>query len=343
MMNHRRWNTTQSPDVLKKESMMRKICSFILLVIIFNCIIIQIGKTDDHDILIHSFEENYNQNNYEMIFRTFSTEMQNALPLDAMKTFFSNLKSQAGNILKWELVKKEQTNLSYKTTFEKKEFLVNLSINSSSKISGLWIKPFIENTLPIIERNISKLILPFTGEWYVVWGGDTLDLNYHIENKAQKNAFDFVVINETGKTYKTDGLTNEDYYAFGKKIIAPCDGEVVSVVDGIKDNKPGKFNRYYVPGNTVIIKTIHNEYILLCHFKQNSIRVKEKQLVKKGETLGDCGNSGNSSEPHLHFHLQNMEEMTEATGVKCYFDNIIVHGNEIKNYSPIKNDKIKNR
>ncbi|MDR2706638.1 MAG: peptidoglycan DD-metalloendopeptidase family protein [Planctomycetaceae bacterium] len=327
---------------------MRKICLFILLVITFNCATIQVGKTDDHDILIHSFEENYNQNNYEMIFQTFSTEMQKALPLDAAKTFFANLKSQAGNILKWkliksELVKNKQTNLSYKTTFEKNEFLVNFFIDNSSKFSGLWIKPFTENTLPIIERNTSKLILPFTDEWYVVWGGDTLELNYHIENNAQKNAFDFVIVNETNKTYKTVGLTNEDYYAFGKKIIAPCDGEVVSVVDGIKDNKPGKFNRYYVPGNSVTIKTIHNEYILLCHFKQNSIRVKEKQLVKKGETLGDCGNSGNSSEPHLHFHLQNTEDMTEATGVKCYFDNIIVHGKEVNDYSPIKNDKIKNK
>ena len=62
--------------------------------------------------------------------------------------------------------------------------------------------------------------MPFQDEWTVTWGGDTAELNYHVENKAQKNAFDFVVTDEDGKSYKSDGKTNEDYYAFGKKLIS---------------------------------------------------------------------------------------------------------------------------
>ncbi|MDR2116697.1 MAG: peptidoglycan DD-metalloendopeptidase family protein [Planctomycetaceae bacterium] len=321
----------------------RKIGLFILLVLLVHCIAFQIGKADDNNTIIRSLETNYNQNNYETIFQTFSPEMQKALPLEATVKFFADLKSQVGNITKWEFIKEGQTIFSYKTTFEKGEFIIDLSINNLSKISGLFIRQSVKDVFPIIERNKTELILPFTDEWYIVWGGDTIDLNYHIENKAQKNAFDFVVIGENGKTYKTNGLINEDYYAFGKEMIAPCDGEIVLVVDGIKDNQPGNKNSYYVPGNTVIIKTINAEYILLAHFKQNSIIVKEKQLVKKGDLLGYCGNSGNSSEPHLHFHIQNIEDMNEATGVKCYFSNIIVNGNEVTNYSPIKNDKIKNK
>ncbi|MDR2755942.1 MAG: peptidoglycan DD-metalloendopeptidase family protein [Planctomycetaceae bacterium] len=312
-------------------------------VLLVHCKTVQVDKTNDNDMIIRSFEENYNKNNYEMIFQAFSAEMQKALPLDDAVTFFVNLKSQAGNIIKWELIKNEQKNFSYKTTFEKAEFMIDLSINHLSEINRLMIRKTIENTPPIIERNKTELILPFNKEWSVVWGGDTIDLNYHIENNAQKNAFDFVVIDENSKTYKTNGLINEDYYAFGQELIAPCDGEIVSVVDGIKDNQPGKLNSYYVPGNTVIIKTVNDEYILLCHFKQNTIIVKEKQFVKKGDILGSCGNSGNSSEPHLHFHIQNVENMIEATGVKCYFSDIIVNGNKRKNYSPIKNDIIKNK
>jgi murein DD-endopeptidase MepM/ murein hydrolase activator NlpD len=59
--------------------------------------------------------------------------------------------------------------------------------------------------------------------------------------------------------------------------------------------------------------------------------------------LGLCGNSGNSSEPHLHFHIQNVENMNIATGAKAYFEEILVNGTLIKEYSPIKSEKVKNK
>ena len=97
-----------------------------------------------------------------------------------------------------------------------------------------------------------------------------------------------------------------------------------------------------MPENTVILKTTNNEYLFFAHFKQNSIKVKKGQKIKQGETLGLCGNSGNSSEPHLHFHIQNVKDMNVATGVKCYFDQIVVDGKMKKDYSPIKGEKIQN-
>lgn len=102
-------------------------------------------------------------------------------------------------------------------------------------------------------------------------------------------------------------------------------------------------NPIYVPGNTVIIKAATNEYLLFAHFKHYSIVVKEGQKVSKGQLLGLCGNSGNSSEPHLHFHIQNVESMMNATGIKCYFDNILVNGLPKSDYSPVKGDKIRNK
>ncbi len=289
-----------------------------------------------------SFEKNYNSDNFEAIFSTFSTEMQNALPIDKTKQFLAGLKSQAGNITKREFVNYEQTYASYKTTFEKALFAVNISVDNSSKINGLLVKPFKESGLPKIERNTTKLSLPFNGEWTVTWGGDTKELNHHVENKAQKNAFDIVITDNKGNSYKTDGETNEDYYAFGKELISPCDGEVVLVVDGVKDNKPRILNPIYVPGNTVIITTQKKEYLFLAHFKQNSIKVKQGQQVTTGQLLGLCGNSGNSSESHLHFHIQNVEDMNQATGVKCYFDKILVNGQLKTDYSPIQKEKISN-
>ena len=184
--------------------------------------------------------------------------------------------------------------------------------------------------------------MPFNNEWTVLWGGETKELNYHVVSEAQKNAFDILITNEKGISYKTDGKTNEDYYAFGKDLIAPCAGEVVLVVDGVKDNIPGILNPMYVPGNSVIIKTQNNEYLVFAHFKQHSIVVKQGQMIKQGQLLGLCGNSGNSSEPHLHFHIQNVEDMNSATGVKCYFDKIQVNGQLKTDYSPIQKEKISN-
>lgn len=289
-----------------------------------------------------SFTINYNAENFDEIFSSFSPEMQKALPIDKTKDFLNGLKQQAGKITKREFIKYEQTYASYKTSFEKALFSVNISVDDKGKINGLFVKPFKENNLPKLERNTTKLTLPFHGTWTVVWGGDTKELNYHVENEAQKNAFDIVITNEKGQSFKTDGKTNEDYYAFGEELTAPCDGEIVLVVDGIKDNIPGITNPIYVPGNTVIIKTANNEYLFFAHFKQHSIVVKQNQKIKQGQLLGLCGNSGNSSEPHLHFHIQNVENMLTATGVKCFFDKISVNGEIKTDYSPIKEDKISN-
>ncbi|WP_010134171.1 DUF3887 domain-containing protein [Ochrovirga pacifica] len=289
------------------------------------------------------FEKHFNSEHYQTIFNLFSPEMKDALPLEKTIDFLKGLKTQAGNIQQREFVNYQNTYASYKTTFQKAVFLINISINSNAKINGFFIKPYTENNLSTLKRNKTKLILPFNGLWTVFWGGDTKEVNYHVTNKAQKNAFDILITDKNGKTFKTDGKTNEDYYAFGKKISAPCNATVVLVVNGIKDNTPGELNPMYVPGNTVILKTKNNEYLFFAHFKQHSIAVKQGQNVKQGDLLGLCGNSGNSSEAHLHYHIQNTEDMNKATGIKCYFNQIIVNG-ELKNdYSPIKGDKIKNK
>ena len=321
---------------------MRNIFSTIILTFFMSNIFGQTEKAT-YKTVVDNFETQYNKSDYDSIFAMFSPEMQKALPLDKTTDFLTGLKSQAGQITKLQFVKYVNgTYASYKTNFERALLAVNISIDNNSKINGLFVKPFTDDNLPKIERNTTKLKLPFNGEWTVVWGGDTKELNYHVESQAQKNAFDIVIKDSKGNSFKTDSKTNEDYYAFGKEINAPCDGQIVLVVDGVKDNKPGEFNPIYIPGNTVILKTTNNEYLFFAHFKQHSIKVAEGQNVKQGEVLGLCGNSGNSSEPHIHFHIQNIENMNVATGVKCYFDKIIVNGQERTDYSPIKNDKIKN-
>lgn len=321
--------------------MKRTALSLLLSFLIINCF--AQTETVAYKTVADKFELNYNAGKYDSIFSMFDAVMQNALPPEKTIEVLTGLKVQAGQITKMQFVKYANgTTAIYKTNFERALFAINLSLDSNSKINGLFVKPFADESQPKPTRNATKLILPFKDEWTVVWGGDTKELNYHVESPAQKNAFDIIITDSKGSSYKTNGKTNDDYYAFGKELIAPCDGEIVLVVDGVKDNVPGEMNTFNVGGNMVIIKTTNNEYLVFCHFKHQSIKVKEGQKIKQGQLLGFCGNTGNSSEAHLHFHIQNIEDVNTATGVKCYFEKLFVSGQVKQDYSPIKNDRIKN-
>ncbi len=316
---------------------MKKIFIFFLSIFVYFSAIAQREK-DNYREVSSRFVTFFNSNNNDSIVVMFSPEMNAALPLEKFSQVTMGLKTQIGNIKQVRFVRSQNATALYETTFEKATLAMSITLNSSNQIAGLLFKPYSE--AKVIERNTTKMQAPFKGEWIVTWGGDTKELNYHVESVAQKNAFDILIRDSTGSTHKGDGKKNEDYYAFGKELYAPCDGEVVLVVDGVKDNVPGTSNPVYVPGNTVIIKTDLGEYVFFAHFKQLSIVVKQGQKVKAGELLGLCGNSGNSSEPHLHFHLQNVEDMNIAVGAKCYFDKIKVNGELKIDYSPIKGDKI---
>ena len=321
--------------------MKKLIASFIILSI--STIAFAQGEKEVSQKTSSAFQKHFNQNEYKAIFEMFSPEMKTALPLDQTLTFLENVKSQAGTLKNLEFIKYEQGMVAlYKAQFDRTILGLNISTDQNSKINGMLLKPYQDDSQPILERNISSLILPFKGEWTVFWGGDTEALNYHVATPSQRGAFDFLIMDENGKSFSGDGSKNEDYFAFGKELIAPAAGEVVLAVDGIKDNKPGIMNPAFVTGNTVIIKTTNNEYLLLAHFKQHSIKVKQGDSVTQGQVLGLSGNAGNSSEPHLHFHIQNMKEMSQATGAKSYFKSIKVNGKVKTDYSPIKGERISN-
>ncbi len=311
---------------------------FLLILILTTISIFAQQERVNFKIVSTRFVTFFNTNNNDSIVAMFSPEMNAALPLEKFSQVTNGLKSQFGKIKQIRFVRSQGSTALYETTFERAGLGMSITLNSTNQIAGLLFKPYSE--AKVIERNTTRMQVPFKGEWSVTWGGDTKELNYHVESVAQKNAFDILIRDSSGSTHNGNGQKNEDYYAFGKELYAPCDGEVVLVVDGVKDNIPGTLNPVYVPGNTVIIKTNLGEYAFFAHFKQHSIVVKQGQKVKAGELLGLCGNSGNSSEPHLHFHLQNVEDMNIAVGAKCYFEKIKVNGELKIDYSPIKGDKI---
>jgi murein DD-endopeptidase MepM/ murein hydrolase activator NlpD len=288
----------------------------------------------------------YNAKTYAQIGGQFNADMKAAVPTDKLNAFLDDLHSNYGKIVKIgtpNFIK--TTAASFPVEFERGKMSLHIALDAEGKITGLRVAPPLSEKPKNTSRNQTKLILPFKGEWFVVWGGDTKEQNYHQDAPNQRFAFDILKTDANGLTHKGDGTKNEDYYAFGQEIIAPANGVVVYVVDGVQDNKPGEMNRMYVPGNLVVIKHADGEYSLFAHFKQNSIRVKSGDKITQGQTLGLCGNSGNSSEAHLHFQIQNTPFFEDEASMKTFFEKITIKRSGGKtetktNYSPVKGDVI---
>ncbi len=144
------------------------------------------------------------------------------------------------------------------------------------------------------------MYLPFMGRWRVSQAED----GEYTHQGEWKYAWDFVIVDQTGKQFSSYGDYVTDYYCFNKHVVAPSDGTVVEVVNNIEDNIIGDANLLQNWGNSVVIK--HTEYLYsqVSHLKKGSIVVKKGDIVKKGDLLAFCGNSGRSPFPHLHFQLQ---------------------------------------
>ncbi|MFS0785633.1 M23 family metallopeptidase [Shouchella sp. 1P09AA] len=172
---------------------------------------------------------------------------------------------------------------------------------------------------------------PFKGSWLTLWGGTNELVNYHYPLEQQRYAYDFVV-SRNGYTFDGEPDQNENYFAFGKEIYAPCKGTVVQCVSTEEDVQPGiQTNEDQPFGNYVIIKHDFDEYSLTCHMKQHSMMVKVGDVVEKGALLGQCGNSGHTTEPHIHFHVMNQQDPFSAQSIRIKRGDEPIRGEMVKN------------
>ena len=162
--------------------------------------------------------------------------------------------------------------------------------------------------------------LPFDGTWYVASEHSYLDA--HKRFLAEAYAYDFLQIGPNGKSFQRDGKSNADYYAYGKKVLAAKDGTVVLVRGDMAENVPGETTNLTTPsGNVVIIDHGNNQFGYYAHLKPFTVAVKQGANVKAGDVLGEVGNSGDSPEPHLHFHVMNNADAAQGDGVPAVFEN----------------------
>ncbi|MBG9580931.1 peptidase M24 [Bacillus thuringiensis] len=160
---------------------------------------------------------------------------------------------------------------------------------------------------------------PLNERALIGWGGDRLETNYHVIKPNERWAYDILIPPAEVKSSKL-----EDYGIYGAKVMAPATGTVVSINNDEKDVDPGSDDFQSMAGNHIYLRLDESgTYLILAHLKQGSIKVKEGQHVNEGEFLAQVGNSGSSSEPHLHIHHQRQNpskvSMFLAEGLPLYF------------------------
>ena len=176
--------------------------------------------------------------------------------------------------------------------------------------------PWLAANGPGAESGHRRAMIPLFGSYYI----------------AQRFAIDWVKLDASNKTFSGDSLKNSSYYAYGNDALAVADGIVTEVKDSIPENVPGVNSRAVpitletVGGNHVIVDIGGGHYAFYAHLQPGSIRVKLGARVKRGQVLGLVGNSGNSTEPHLHFHVSDASSALGSEGVPYVFESLTVVG-----------------
>lgn len=173
----------------------------------------------------------------------------------------------------------------------------------------------LESTEPI-----ATVRLPADVPLKVGWGGDSIKTNYHAAAPDQRWAYDLLV-----EPYLTGSSNLEDYGCYGVPVLAPARGLIVDARDGEPDAIPGAVsNNFEAPtGNHVFIQLETGTYLVIAHLKPGSVSVAKGETVEEGQQIGECGNSGNTSEPHIHIHHQlqdpTVNPINFAEGLPLYF------------------------
>jgi murein DD-endopeptidase MepM/ murein hydrolase activator NlpD len=138
---------------------------------------------------------------------------------------------------------------------------------------------------------------------------------------SQRFAIDWVRVFPNLETSRGDEKDNKNYRAYGEEALAVADGTVTETKDGIPENVPGEKSRAVpvtletIGGNHVIIDLGNGVFAFYAHLQPGSLRVRVGDSVKRGQVLGLVGNSGNSTEPHLHFDLCDRSSTLACEGI----------------------------
>ena len=153
---------------------------------------------------------------------------------------------------------------------------------------------------------------PFLGCWLVVNGGVSREDSHSWGLVSQRYAYDLIRVEDSERLERQCRYRKlEDWATYGSPVVAAADGLVVKAVDGVRDNEPvGRIllTSRSLAGNYVVVRHGEGLYSLYAHLKRGSVAVEEGEELKAGDLIGEAGNSGMSTAPHLHFQLMTTQD-----------------------------------
>jgi len=214
---------------------------------------------------------------------------------------------------------------------------------------------------------------PLRGEWIAPNTPGTKVPSHGTDQLGQTYAYDFLQVDWKKKGMHFYNASKLRYFLFGvplskcfcwnKEVYAPCDGKVIHCEDGFNERRIVHLvtdmaalikNALFfnlkkgwrpVLGNYLIIDCGNNVFAFFAHLRKGSINVSVGDNVKKGQLLGNVGHAGNSTAPHLHFHLMDNSDLLEANGIPCAFEKYeVLQGStwvNVSNGIPAANDRIR--
>jgi len=282
-------------------------------------------------------------NDRNILSTSYNATAINKLTQKSYKTFNKSKNQQELSFILFSQKLNEQINLSQNHTLLAKRSIILQNIflqtrNSAPDAVEIKIK-FTQKklaksktaTFPILSyKQKNTYQLPMAGNIWAILGPAS-GTSYHRQTSTQEFAYDLIHLDKKNNIKKNNGNKNSDFFSFQKEILAPCDGTIVEVCDGLDDNPPQeipplkklkKISRLHqIAGNFLVIKHSTSEFSFIAHCSKNSILVSCGDFVKRGQVIGRVGNSGNSTGPHLHFHLMDGPNFFTSRSLPIVFEN----------------------
>ncbi len=144
---------------------------------------------------------------------------------------------------------------------------------------------------------------------------------------SQRFAIDWMKADKDNRLYVGDPQNLKSWFGYNQDVLAVADARVVTVVDKYKDQTPfilptktGAITIEEIDGNHIVLELANGQYVFYAHLKPGSVKVKEGDLVKRGDIIAKLGNTGNTSAPHLHLHVMETPLTIGSNGLPYTFD-----------------------
>lgn len=200
-----------------------------------------------------------------------------------------------------------------------------VSLGISSLIALLFLGSlvaYVPNGYAFSGESVELFFPLRNGTYYVGHGGSSPVLNHHHVDAAQRYALDIVKLNRFGtRATALYSSSLPSYAIFADPLYSPCDGTVAEAVNDLPDLTPPESDRENLAGNHILIQCQRAD-VVLAHLQQGSLVVQPGDEVRAGDAIAKIGNSGNTTEPHLHIHARKVNPgaaLLEGEGMPITF------------------------